>query len=118
MTRLMVLNSHDLWQGEMCPVRAAGLNIVLIRLRSGVVAYEDRCPHLGVPLSRGVLDGDVLTCSAHHYTYDVTTGCGLNPCNVALTPVAVAEEGDHIFLDVKLVDQGSADRGVDVGARR
>lgn len=101
MTRHWVLESNELWEGEMRQVRAAGAKVVLIRLHTGLVAYVDRCAHLGLPLSRGVLDGDELTCSAHHYVYDAKTGCGLNPCGVRLTSIPVVEEANQIFLELE-----------------
>lgn len=101
MVRVGVLDSSDLWLGEMRPVRLQGSSIVLMRLDMGVVAYEDRCAHLGVPISRGSLEGDVLRCTAHNFVYDARTGCGLNPCGARLKPIAVTEEHGRIFVDVE-----------------
>lgn len=101
MTRLKVLDSGELWEGEMRQVQALGSAVVLIRLHTGLVAYVDRCAHLGLPLSRGLLEGDVLTCLAHHYVYDAKTGCGLNPCGVHLKSIPVIEEADQIFLELE-----------------
>lgn len=61
-------------------------------------AYEDRCAHLGVPLSEGTLEAHVLTCRAHHYSYDARTGAGINPKNVRLVGVAVAVRDGRIWL--------------------
>ena len=37
-------------------------------------ALEDRCPHLGGPLSRGALRGRTLVCPWHAWMIDVPTG--------------------------------------------
>ena len=36
--------------------------------------YEDSCPHMGLPMSMGVLEGDVLRCRYHMWAYDLDTG--------------------------------------------
>ncbi|MGW1962578.1 Rieske 2Fe-2S domain-containing protein [Streptomyces sp. NPDC001935] len=48
----------------------AGERIVLYRGRSGAVhALEDRCAHRQVPLSMGVVEGDILRCCYHAWAY-------------------------------------------------
>ena len=46
----------------------------MLRTRTGVRAYEGRCPHQGALLAEGSLDGDVLTCRNHGWRFDVETG--------------------------------------------
>lgn len=36
---------------------------------------DDGCLHAGVSLGAGKLEGTVVTCRAHGWRYDVTTGC-------------------------------------------
>ena len=48
----------------------AGERIALYRGESGTVyALEDRCAHRQVPLSMGVVEGDVLRCCYHAWAY-------------------------------------------------
>ena len=37
-------------------------------------ALDNACPHQGESLSEGSLDGTVITCAAHNWKFDVTTG--------------------------------------------
>ena len=90
----------DLWSGDLKGVVVAGRAVLLFRKDDQVFAYEDRCAHLGVPLSRGRLDGDVLTCSAHEWQYDATSGCGLNPTSARLRSFRVRIEGGEVWVDV------------------
>ena len=46
-------------------VRVAGLDIALFRWNDGVYAIEDLCPHLGFPLSEGVVQTGEVICSWH-----------------------------------------------------
>jgi nitrite reductase/ring-hydroxylating ferredoxin subunit len=40
----------------------------------GYVAFDDRCPHRGGPLSDGALAGDLVQCPWHGSQFDVHTG--------------------------------------------
>jgi toluene monooxygenase system ferredoxin subunit len=91
----------DLWVGDMRAVCAGTTRILVVRTTGGVEAYVDRCPHLGLPLSLGRLDGDVLTCSAHHWSYDLCSGRGVNPSTVSLQGVPVRIVEGEVFVDLE-----------------
>jgi toluene monooxygenase system ferredoxin subunit len=90
----------DLWSGEMRGYVVLGTKVVLVRMDDTVFAYEDRCAHLGVMLSKGSLEGRVLTCHAHQWQYDVCTGGGVNPVSARLKLFPVKLEHGDIFVDV------------------
>src|SRR5436309_536376 len=46
-------------------VKAEGLDIALFRWNDRVYAIEDLCPHLGFPLSEGVMQMGEVICSWH-----------------------------------------------------
>jgi toluene monooxygenase system ferredoxin subunit len=90
----------ELWTGDMSGYVVDGTKVVLVRLEDGVRAYEDRCAHLGFPLSRGRLEDGVLTCTAHHFTYDARTGCGINPKSACLKEFAVSIAGGDVLVEI------------------
>ncbi len=90
----------DLWSGEITSLNLSGREILLFRANDSVHAYEDRCLHLGVPLSRGKLTGTVLTCFAHQWQYDLATGRGVNPDTVCLKAYEVKIENGIICVRV------------------
>jgi toluene monooxygenase system ferredoxin subunit len=92
---------EEVWEGEMTALVVAGRRVVLIRKGETVVALEDRCAHLGVRLSGGRLEGDVLTCAAHEWQYDAMSGKGLNPSHVRLHKFAVKVEDGQVWVDVE-----------------
>jgi toluene monooxygenase system ferredoxin subunit len=96
-----VLPDAELWVGEMRQVRIGSRHVLLLRTERGVHAYDDRCPHLGYPLSQGRLEGDTLTCRAHEFRFDANTGRGKNPANTQLTRLAVACRRGQILVDVE-----------------
>ncbi len=69
-----VLDAAALTEGQPRAVDVAGDPVCVVRVPEGVFAFDDVCPHRGTPLSLGRLDGTTLTCSAHTWEFDVTTG--------------------------------------------
>jgi len=62
--------SGNVRTGKTFAANFAGQRIVLYRGTSGAVyALEDRCAHRQVPLSMGVVEGDVLRCCYHAWAY-------------------------------------------------
>jgi toluene monooxygenase system ferredoxin subunit len=95
-----VCTLDDLWQGDMTEVELDGHEILLVWPEEGDIrAYQGVCPHQDIPLAEGKFDGKVIMCRAHQWTFDSTTGNGINPgkCQLANYPVKV--EGEDIFVD-------------------
>jgi toluene monooxygenase system ferredoxin subunit len=90
----------DFWSGEMRGLVVAGRKVLLINLDGIIYAYEDKCAHLGVPLSDGHLRGAHLTCRAHQWEYDLCTGKGCNPATARLRAFAVQVHHGDILVDV------------------
>jgi toluene monooxygenase system ferredoxin subunit len=94
----------ELWCGEMRGVTVDGRRAVVVHVAGCVAAFEDKCPHLGVALSEGTLDGEILTCRAHGWSYDVRTGRGLNPARARLVRFATRVDGDDVLVDPARVE--------------
>ena len=60
--------------GTGTTVRVAGKDIAVFNVDGAVYAMDDACIHAGASLGAGKLQGKVLTCRAHGFKYDVTTG--------------------------------------------
>ena len=90
----------DLWEGEIASVSTARAEVLLCNVGGDVFAYEDRCPHLANPLSKGLLDAEILTCAAHEWVFDVRTGRGINPAATCLRRFDVRVDGDRIFVNI------------------
>jgi toluene monooxygenase system ferredoxin subunit len=95
-----VARRDDLWEGEMAGVQVGRLPVLLVNIAGTVYAYEDKCPHRGIPLSRGRLQDGAIVCGAHDWTYDACTGQGINPRSVALCPLEVSVEGEEIRVKI------------------
>ena len=90
----------DLWDGEFVGLVIEGTRVLLMHVDGQIFAYEDKCAHLGVALSTGRLEGTVLTCRAHGWEYDVSSGVGLNPASVCLKRFPVKIHAGDVLVDV------------------
>jgi nitrite reductase/ring-hydroxylating ferredoxin subunit len=69
-----VLDLAELPDGAMRRVTLGELDILLAHTQAGIVAMDDRCPHMSAPLSIGELDGCVVACPLHEGRFDLCTG--------------------------------------------
>jgi len=95
-----VSSEAELWVGELRQVRIERTRVLLLRTDAGVFAYADRCPHLGVVLSTGTLERNILTCAAHQFQFDAATGEGINPRCLRLHPFPVSCKDGGIWVDI------------------
>jgi nitrite reductase/ring-hydroxylating ferredoxin subunit len=49
--------------------------ILVIYDQGRVLAFDNRCPHMGFPLDRGTVEDGILTCHWHHARFDLESGC-------------------------------------------
>ncbi|MBL8492003.1 MAG: Rieske 2Fe-2S domain-containing protein [Rhodocyclaceae bacterium] len=92
----------ELWEGDMLEVEADGHDVLLVWPEGGEVqAFQAVCPHQDIPLAEGKFDGRVVMCRAHQWTFDGSSGEGINPGNCKLARYPVKLEGDAILVDTE-----------------
>ncbi len=69
-----VLPVAELASGAMRRITHDDLDILLANTSLGIVATDDRCPHMSAPLSIGLLDGCVVDCPLHSGRFDLVSG--------------------------------------------
>ena len=69
-----VLALDQLPRGAMRRVSRGDLDVLLAHTSVGIVATDDRCPHMSAPLSIGVLDGCLVDCPLHSGRFNLSTG--------------------------------------------
>ena len=81
-------------------VSAGGHTIAVFVHEGGIAAVDNRCPHMGFPLSRGTVRDGLLTCHWHHARFDLAGGGTLDPFadNVRTYPVVV--DGEDVWLEL------------------
>ncbi len=68
------LPAADLAPGAMRRVTFGDLDVLFAYTSNGIVAVDDRCPHMAAPLSIGSLDDCVVNCPLHDGRFDLATG--------------------------------------------
>jgi 3-phenylpropionate/trans-cinnamate dioxygenase ferredoxin subunit len=66
--------ASDFKDGTMKEVEIQGKKILLARVKGKYYATNGKCPHFGGNLSRGSLEGTVVTCPLHGSQFDLTDG--------------------------------------------
>ena len=64
----------SLREGGLTAVYPKGLPVLLIRKDAQVYALENRCAHMGCPLTAGKLEGNILQCPCHDWSFDIRDG--------------------------------------------
>ena len=89
-------------------VQTDTMNIAVFRTAGNqIFALRDRCPHLGGPLSQGIVHGESVTCPLHNWRIDLATGEALGPDNGCTNSFPVKVEHGRIYLGLK-ADEAAA----------
>ena len=86
------IRTAELPLGGMRRVTFGDLDILLANTSNGLVAIDDRCPHMSAPLSLGDLDGCLVACPLHSGQFDLSTG---KPTRMPTTGGLDADGGYH-----------------------
>jgi nitrite reductase/ring-hydroxylating ferredoxin subunit len=82
-----VADLDQLPPGALLRVTRGDLDILLAHTEAGILATDDRCPHMSAPLSQGTLDGCLIDCPLHAGRFDLATGATLRfPTTGGLDP--------------------------------
>ena len=69
-----VASLGELPPGTLLRITRGDPDVLLAHTEAGLLATDDRCPHMSAPLSQGVLDGCVVGCPLHAGRFDLCTG--------------------------------------------
>ena len=91
----------DIPAGSKRKIVVAGKQIMIANIAGICFAVDDACTHLGCSLTKGALNGPVITCACHGGQFDVPTGKVLaSPPkkNVSTYPVKIT--GDDVMIQL------------------
>jgi nitrite reductase/ring-hydroxylating ferredoxin subunit len=81
----------ELPEGAMRRITDGDLDILVAHTPAGVVAVDDRCPHMAAPLSIGSLEGCVVACPLHEGRFDLCSG------DIVLMPTTGGLDPDGVY---------------------
>ena len=88
----------NLEEKQIMTVHGADRPVLLCWHEGQVFALDNRCPHMGFPLSKGSLDYGLLTCPWHHARFDLRSGCTFDLWADDTPVFEVRVEGDDIWV--------------------
>lgn len=93
--------ASELEQGRKVCANADGIPVVVCNVEGNLTAFQNSCPHAGLPLGDGDMSGKIIICPFHGYAYNVDDGKNADfPDDVPLAMMPVRVEGDQIEVEV------------------
>jgi nitrite reductase (NADH) small subunit len=89
-------------------VRFGELEIAVFNLGSRFLAVENRCPHLGGPLSDGIVSGESVVCPLHAWKIGLHDGTVERPADVPKCIATFATRVEDGTVLLQLPDDGTA----------
>ena len=67
-------NASDLTEGTMKKYQVQDKEILMARIEGKYYVVQNKCPHFGGDLSKGKLEGPIVTCPRHGSRFNVIDG--------------------------------------------
>jgi nitrite reductase/ring-hydroxylating ferredoxin subunit len=100
MAKCKVAEPSEIPPGQAKVVEAEGRTLAVFNCDGTFYAIENTCLHRGGPLGEGDLDGTIVTCPWHGWSWDVRTGANaVNPAVKVGSFPARVEDG-IIFVEI------------------
>ena len=93
--------ADEFQQGEGKPFSVEGTHLAVFLYQGRYHAVDNRCPHMGYPMSKGSVRDGILICHWHHWEFDLKTGgCFLTSGDdLKAFPVEVRDDG-HLYVGI------------------
>ncbi len=86
-------------EAGQCKVFGVGTRqIALYNISGEIYATDNACAHHGGPLGEGILEGFIVTCPWHGWSYDVRTGASTSIPNASVKTFPVKVDGPDILV--------------------
>jgi len=95
-----VASKADIPEGQGRAFDVNGRTIAVFNCGGAFYAIDNVCKHQGGPLGEGELEGTVVTCPLHAWTYDVTTGESPDDPDCKIDRFELKVEGDDLLVQV------------------
>jgi nitrite reductase/ring-hydroxylating ferredoxin subunit len=80
-------------------VRVGGRTVGLFHHEGAFYAIDNRCPHMGFPLSDGTVEDGILTCPWHHARFELSCGDTFDPFADDVTTFPVEVRDGDVYVD-------------------
>jgi nitrite reductase/ring-hydroxylating ferredoxin subunit len=76
--RVMIGNAADVPAGGLKTFDAEGTAVVVAKIGDGYCGVINKCPHMGLPIAGGKLEGNAIVCPWHNSKFDMCSGKNLD----------------------------------------
>ncbi len=80
-------------------VRVDGRTIGVFHHEGEFYATDNRCPHMGFPLTDGSVDDGILTCPWHHARFEISCGDTFDPFADDVRTYPIELRDDDVYVD-------------------
>jgi nitrite reductase (NADH) small subunit len=100
MAFVRVAKATDIAPGQIREIQVQGITIAVANVGGQFHAINNTCLHRGGPLGQGSLQGCVVTCPWHGWSFDVTSGKVTHnqAAGVACYPAEL--RGEDVYVDI------------------
>jgi nitrite reductase/ring-hydroxylating ferredoxin subunit len=101
MGKVQVGLAKDVAPGTMKGFKVEGKALVVSNIGGKFSAIVERCTHRGCSLSKGRMEGEVVTCPCHGSRFNLKTGAVVRgPAEEPEPAYTVTVEGDTLWVEV------------------
>lgn len=90
-----VAKTNEIPVGTMKMVKPGETEILIVNLDGRFYAIGNKCTHMGGDLSKGKLEGNVVTCPRHGSKFDVTTGKSISGPKIGFLKLKTGDESPY-----------------------
>jgi nitrite reductase/ring-hydroxylating ferredoxin subunit len=101
MEYLEVGKTGEIAEGEMKAYKIQDNNVLVANYNGKYYAIGGKCTHMGGDLSKGKLEGKIVTCPRHDSKFDITTGESISGPKIGFLKLKTKKEP---FYEVKIED--------------
>jgi nitrite reductase (NADH) small subunit len=99
MAFVCVAKATDIAPGQIRELQVQQITIAVANVGGQFHAISNTCLHRGGPLGQGSLQGHVVTCPWHGWSFDVTSGKVNSNQAVGVACYPVELRGDDVYVD-------------------
>ena len=85
----------EITEGTMKSYIVQGNNILVVNYNGNYYAIGGKCTHMGGDLSKGKLDGKIVTCPRHGSKFDITTGESISGPKIGFLKLKTGNEPSY-----------------------
>ena len=104
-TMTPICSIEDLQRDGVHVAAAGGRTVAVFWHRGQAWAVDNRCPHMGFPLSQGTVADGILTCHWHHAKFDLAGGCTFDPFADDVASFRVELRDGQVWIDPEPVEE-------------